>query len=62
LHYDRSGVICLTIMKSITHHIDDLDRMIDGNAPKHEIRSQVAFIGREVELLETSIAELTYFV
>jgi hypothetical protein len=49
-------------MKSITHHIDDLDRMIDGNAPKHEIRSQVAFIGREVELLETSIAELTYFV
>jgi hypothetical protein len=36
-------------MKTITEHLDDLDRMVDsGSAPKHEIRSQIAFIGKLV--------------
>lgn len=40
-------------MKTLTEHIDDLDRMVDsGSAPKHEIRSQIAFIGREVTALQ----------
>lgn len=46
-------------MKTITQHLDDLDRMIDaGNTPKHELRSQVAFIGREVAALEADYARL----
>ncbi|MCW5552786.1 MAG: hypothetical protein KIS67_11585 [Verrucomicrobiae bacterium] len=40
-------------MRTLAEHIDDLDRMVDnGSAPKHEIRSQIAFIGREVTALQ----------
>lgn len=38
-------------MRSILEHIDDLDRMVDGGSGKPEIRSQIAFIGREVAAL-----------
>ena len=44
-------------MKTITEHLDDLDRMVDaGNTPKHELRSQIAFIQREVAALEHDYA------
>ena len=41
-------------MKTITEHLDDLDRMVDaGNTSKHELRSQIAFIQRQVAALES---------
>ena len=44
-------------MRTIQEHIDDLDRMVDnGNAPKHEVRSQIAFIGKQVAALEADYA------
>jgi hypothetical protein len=44
-------------MRTLQEHLDDLDRMVDsGSAPKHEIRSQIAFIGREVTALEADYA------
>ena len=46
-------------MNGLTNHIDDLDRMVDaGNTPKHELRSQIAFIGREVAALQADYARL----
>jgi L-2-hydroxyglutarate oxidase LhgO len=45
-------------MKTLQEHIDDLDKMIDGRAAKDEIRSQIAFIGREVAALEADYAQL----
>jgi predicted nucleic acid-binding Zn-ribbon protein len=46
-------------MKTITEHLDDLDRMVDaGNTPKHELRSQVAFIQREVAALQEDYLRL----
>ena len=51
----RPQVSTLNTMKTITEHLDDLDRMVDaGNTPKHELRSQIAFIGREVAALEAN--------
>src|SRR5476649_1984793 len=47
-------------MRTLQEHLDDLDRMVDsGSAPKHEIRSQIAFIGREVAALEANYLRLT---
>jgi len=46
-------------MKTLQDHIDDLDRMVDsGSAPKHEIRSQIAFVGREVAALQAGYSAL----
>jgi chromosome segregation ATPase len=45
-------------MRTISEHLDDLDRMVDGGAAKSEIRSQIAFIGREVAALEAEYAQL----
>jgi exonuclease VII small subunit len=45
-------------MRTLSEHIDDLDRMVDGGAAKAEIRSQIAFIGREVAALEAENAQL----
>ena len=46
-------------MRTLQEHVDDLDRMVDGgNVPKHEIRSQIAFIGREVAALQADYARL----
>jgi predicted unusual protein kinase regulating ubiquinone biosynthesis (AarF/ABC1/UbiB family) len=47
------------IMKTIREHLDDLDRMVDcGLAPKHEIRSQIAFIASLVAALEADYVHL----
>lgn len=44
-------------MKTIIEHLDDLDRMVDsGVAPKHEVRYQIAFIGKLVSALEQDYA------
>ena len=43
-------------MQTIQEHLDDLDRMVDAGARKPEIRSQIAFIAREVAVLETELA------
>ena len=44
-------------MRTLSEHIDDLDRMVDaGNTPKHEVRSQIAFIGKQVAALEADYA------
>ncbi|OLC28849.1 MAG: hypothetical protein AUH91_01165 [Verrucomicrobia bacterium 13_1_40CM_4_54_4] len=45
-------------MTRILNDIDDLDRMIDGDAAKDAIRSQVRLIGREVSALEEDYARL----
>lgn len=46
-------------MRTLPEHIDDLDRMVDsGSAPKHEIRSQIALIGKQVAELEADYARL----
>ena len=39
-------------------HIDELDRMIVNGSPVDMIRSQVAFIGREIDALEVRYAAL----
>jgi len=47
-------------MKTLHEDIDDLDRMVDTDAPKHAIRSQIRLIAREVSALYadyTSLAE-----
>lgn len=48
-------------MKTIQELLDDLDAIVDGgHAPKHEVRSQIAFIARQVAAFEadyTSLAE-----
>jgi chromosome segregation ATPase len=44
-------------MRTLQEHIDDLDRMIDSSsAPKHEVRSQIAFIGKQVAAIEADYA------
>ncbi|MGA2175261.1 MAG: hypothetical protein ABSH38_09795 [Verrucomicrobiota bacterium] len=45
-------------MRTLQEHIDDLDRMVDGGAEKPKVRSQIAFIGREVAALEADYARL----
>jgi hypothetical protein len=39
-------------MSTLQQDIDDLDRMVDGNAAKDEIRSQIRLISRGVAALE----------
>jgi len=41
-------------MSKLQGDIDDLDRMVDGNAAKDEIRSQIRLISREVAALEAA--------
>lgn len=43
---------------TLTEHIDALDKMVAGHASTAEIRSQIAFIGREVAALEADYAQL----
>jgi prefoldin subunit 5 len=45
-------------MNSIQEDLNDLDRMIDGDAAKDAIRSQVRLIAREVAALEADYASL----
>jgi hypothetical protein len=45
-------------MRTLDEHIDDLDRLVDGDAPKSNVRSQIAFIAREVAALEANYARL----
>jgi hypothetical protein len=45
-------------MRTLHEHIDDLDRMVDRGAEKPNIRSQIAFIAREVATLEADYARL----
>jgi len=45
-------------MKTLLDHIDDLDRMVDGGAEVSKIRSQIAFIGREIAALQADFASL----
>jgi hypothetical protein len=46
-------------MPTLQESIDALDRMIDGQASKPELRSQIAFIGREVAALEADYSHLS---
>lgn len=39
-------------MRTLQEHIDDLDRMVDTGTAVHKIRSQIAFIAREVAVLQ----------
>ena len=41
-------------MSRLQQDIDDLDRMVDGNAAKDEIRSQIRLISRGVAALEAA--------
>jgi hypothetical protein len=43
-------------MTRLQQDLDDLDRMVDGNAPKDETKSQIRLISREVVALETDYA------
>lgn len=45
-------------MRTLQEHIDDLDRMVDNGAEKSNIRSQIAFIAREVTALESDYVRL----
>ena len=45
-------------MKTLQEDIDDLDRMVDGGAPKDAIRSQIRLIAREVAALQADFASL----
>jgi predicted nuclease with TOPRIM domain len=46
------------IMKTLTEHLDDLDKMVDGRADIDKIRSQIAFIAREAAALEADYTRL----
>jgi hypothetical protein len=43
---------------TLTEHIDALDKMVADHASTAEIRSQIAFIGREVAALEADYTNL----
>ena len=45
-------------MKTIHEDIDDLDRMVDTDAPKHAVRSQIRLIAREGAALEADYSRL----
>ena len=45
-------------MPTLQELVETLDRMIDGPTSKPELRSQIAFIGREIAVLEAKYAEL----
>jgi hypothetical protein len=44
-------------MSSLQQDINDLDRLVDGNAAKDEIRSQIRLISREVAALEAALGQ-----
>ena len=46
------------VLKTLQEDIDDLDRMVDGDAQKAAIRSQIRLISREVASLETDLAHV----
>jgi len=46
-------------MRTLLEHIDDLDRLVDNGADKPKIRSQIAFIGREVAALQADYGNLS---
>jgi DNA repair exonuclease SbcCD ATPase subunit len=45
-------------MKTLQEDIDDLDRMVDTDAQKDNIRSQIRLVAREVAELEADNARL----
>jgi hypothetical protein len=45
-------------MQTLQQHLDDLDRLVTNHATQPEIRSQLAFISREVAALETNYVNL----
>lgn len=45
---------------TLTEHIDALDKMIVLGSPQPELRSQIAFIEREVAVLEAENANLNF--
>ena len=45
-------------MKTLQQHIDDLDRMVDTNAAKPDIRHQISFIAKEIAAFEAEFAAL----
>src|ERR1700722_18980426 len=45
---------------TLTEHIESLDGMVTNRAAVPEIRSQIAFIGREVAALEQAYAKLQH--
>jgi predicted nuclease with TOPRIM domain len=46
-------------MRTLQEYIGDLEEMVNnGTAPKHEVRSQIAFISREVAALEAEYCSL----
>jgi len=45
-------------MTRLQQDLDDLDRMVDGNAPKDKTRSHIRLISREVAALEADYARL----
>jgi hypothetical protein len=45
-------------MRTLQEHLDDLDRMVDSGTSVAKIRSQIAFIGREVAALQADYANL----
>lgn len=53
---DIPSQIVIHDMSRFAQDFDDLERLIDGNAAKHEIRSQLRFIAREVAALEADYA------
>jgi hypothetical protein len=46
------------IIRTLQEHIDDLDRMVDSGTGVPKVRSQIAFIAREVACLEAAYAQL----
>ena len=46
-------------MKTLQEDIDDLDRMVDNNAAKDAVRSQIRLLAREVAALEAAYGHLS---
>jgi cell division protein FtsB len=53
-----NGAEKLTVVKTLQEDIDDLDRMVDTDAAKDAIRSQIRLIGREIAALEADYSQL----
>lgn len=47
-------------MITLQDDIQNLDRMVDGDAPKDKVRSQIRLIGREVAALEADYSTLAH--
>lgn len=48
----------MAVVKTLQEDIDDLDRMVDTDAAKDAIRSQIRLIGREIAALEADYSQL----